>query len=353
MTQLERFRATVAHQKTDGVLARAMFSPGLERQLRTACDLSENVNLQDHFGLFAPTVLAPRPPDNAAPADFSCYFEGVERPAGTTVDSLGVLHIPGSEHHFTRYVSPLRNAMNFEEIECFPYPELPEDSKDHMAEAVAHAHARGRVAAGMVGHIFEDAWQIRGMEAFLTDMVARPEWCEYILDQLTVRNLRRACMAAEAGVDYLHTGDDVATQHSMMFSVALWRRFLKPRWAEIYAEARSIKPDLEIWYHSDGDIAPIIPELVEIGVTILNPLQPECMLPEKVKSQYGRWLVLDGTVGTQTTMPFGTPSEVRRLVRSRIEDLGQDGALILSPTHVLEPDVPVENVLAFIQESTR
>jgi uroporphyrinogen decarboxylase len=112
---------------------------------------------------------------------------------------------------------------------------------------------------------------------------------------------------------------------------------------------RSINPDIQIWYHSDGNITDIIPELIDIGVTILNPLQPECLDIHKLKQEYGKHLVFDGTVGTQTTMPFGTPDEVRRVIRERKEKLGQDGALILSPTHVLEPEVPIENILAFVE----
>jgi uroporphyrinogen decarboxylase len=104
---------------------------------------------------------------------------------------------------------------------------------------------------------------------------------------------------------------------------------------------------VRIWYHSDGNIAEIIPELIEIGVDILNPVQPECMDLVRLKQDFGDRLVFDGTIGTQSTMPFGTPEDVRTVVRDRIAKLGGDGALILSPTHVLEPEVPIENIRAF------
>jgi uroporphyrinogen decarboxylase len=104
-----------------------------------------------------------------------------------------------------------------------------------------------------------------------------------------------------------------------------------------------------VWYHSDGNIAEIIPELIEIGVDVLNPVQPECVDVLEVKRRYGDRLVLDGTIGTQTVMPFGTPEDVRACVRGRVETLAGDGALILAPTHTLEPEVPTENVLAFAE----
>ena len=181
------------------------------------------------------------------------------------------------------------------------------------------------------------------------DMVARPEWCEFILEKMKQRNMAKACAAARAGVDYIITGDDIANQRAMTFALDQWRKLMKPRWAEVYSAVKAIKPDIQKWYHSDGDIMDVIPELIEIGVTILNPVQPECLDPVRVKKKYGDKIVLDGTIGTQTTMPFGTPDKVRRVVKERIETLGYDGALILSPTHVLEPEVPIENIEAFVE----
>ncbi len=147
-------------------------------------------------------------------------------------------------------------------------------------------------------------------------------------------------------MDVLILGDDVSMQTGMLMSPAAWRKWFKGRLRSIIAEARSVKPHLPVFYHSDGNPAAIIPDLIEIGVTVLNPVQPECIDPLAVKQQYGDRLALWGTIGTQTTMPFGTPAEVRAEVRKRIETVGADGGLILGPTHSLEPDVPWENIVA-------
>lgn len=112
---------------------------------------------------------------------------------------------------------------------------------------------------------------------------------------------------------------------------------------------RDGKPDILIWYHTDGDCRAVIPELTEAGADILNPVQPECMDPVEIKQQFGDRLAFAGTIGIQTTMPFGTPDEIRAIVRERIATVGKGGGLLLAPTHVLEPDVPWENVLAFIE----
>ncbi len=116
---------------------------------------------------------------------------------------------------------------------------------------------------------------------------------------------------------------------------------MKPRWARVIAAARAIKPDMHVWYHSDGNIWDILDDLIEIGITILNPVQPECMNPLEIRKRCGKRLAFDGCVGTQTTFPFGTPAEMRRVVRELVETLdGKNGGLMLSPTHVLEPEVP-------------
>jgi len=135
-----------------------------------------------------------------------------------------------------------------------------------------------------------------------------------------------------------------------MFSPETWRTFMKPRWANVIAAARKIKPDIHVWYHSDGNVTDVLDEIVEIGIDILNPVQPECMDPYAIRKRYGKRLAFDGCVGTQTTFPFGTPEDMRRVIHELGEGLdARNGGLMLSPTHVLEPEVPLENIMAFFE----
>jgi uroporphyrinogen decarboxylase len=129
----------------------------------------------------------------------------------------------------------------------------------------------------------------------------------------------------------------------------MWRKWFKPRLAKVWAAARRVKPDLLISYHSDGFIEPFIPELIEIGLDLLNPIQPECMDPSDIKRKFGDRLAFFGTIGNQTTLPFGSPDDVRREVRQRIETVGKGGGLVLAPSHMIEPDVPWANVQAFFE----
>jgi uroporphyrinogen decarboxylase len=152
---------------------------------------------------------------------------------------------------------------------------------------------------------------------------------------------------AEAGIDMLQVGDDVGMQTGMMMHPDLWRKFLKPRLKRVIDAAKSVRSDLPVWYHSDGNIMAIVDDLIEIGVTVLNPVQPECMDVVEVKRRWGDKLAFWGTIGTQSVMPFGTPEDVKREVKRMIELFAT--GLVIAPTHVLEPDVPWENIVAFFE----
>ena len=134
----------------------------------------------------------------------------------------------------------------------------------------------------------------------------------------------------------------------MILSPEIWRRWLKPRLGRVIKAAKEVNPEVICYYHSDGYIEPVIPDLIETGVEILNPIQPECMDPLAIKQRFGEALTLWGTIGTQALMPFGTAREVADTVKSRIRELGCNGGLVIAPTHLLEPEVPWENILALV-----
>ena len=134
-----------------------------------------------------------------------------------------------------------------------------------------------------------------------------------------------------------------------MMSEALYDRFLFPRLSSVIQAAREINPAILIFYHSCGYITPFIPRLIEAGIDVLNPVQPECMDFAEIHAQFGDRLSFYGTIGTQTTMPFGTEEEVREAVKRNLDIAGEKGGLLVAPTHMLEPEVPWRNVKAYIQ----
>ena len=345
MTQRERFFATVGGERPERILYTASFCPDLRRRVEARAGTDD---LAGHYGLFEPVEVAPRPPPGWTGPDYSVYYRAESLPEGTRLDCDGVARIPSGFYHFEACHSPLRSAQTLEQLESYPIADESYWPTDHMAEQVRSARQGGKVTAGVVGHMYETAWQIRGHEQFLVDMIDQPAWAECMLEKLFVRNLVRAIAAARAGADLLLCGDDVANQNAMMFSPLMWRRFMLSRWSKVWQAARRIKGDIHIWYHSDGNIEPIIADLLAAGVTILNPIQPECMDPARLRKQYPR-LNMDGTIGTQFTMPWAKPQEVRQVVAERIGTCGGGGRLILGPTHVLEPEVPIENFEAYVE----
>jgi uroporphyrinogen decarboxylase len=208
------------------------------------------------------------------------------------------------------------------------------------------------IAGATVTTIWETAWALRGNDRLMTDLVTNPELAECILDIPYQYHLAAAKKLVEMGVDMIWTGDDVGTQRAMLMSPRMWRRFLKPRMATFIATLKSINPQVKVAYHTDGTIWPIIPDLIEIGLDILNPVQPACMDPAELKRQYGRNLCFWGSIDEQHTLPFGTPQDVADEVLLRLRTIGRDGGLIIGPTHHVQLDTPMENFWAMINTVT-
>jgi uroporphyrinogen decarboxylase len=147
----------------------------------------------------------------------------------------------------------------------------------------------------------------------------------------------------------MKTADDYATQRGMMFSPALWRRFFKPGLARQFRVAKEL--GMVTMMHACGDVSEILPDLVDIGLDILEPTQAHLpgMRPEGLKRAFGTHLTFFGAICTQSTLPFGTPDDVRREAAERIRVLGEGGGYIVSPDHAVLDDVPAENVIALYQ----
>jgi uroporphyrinogen decarboxylase len=200
--------------------------------------------------------------------------------------------------------------------------------------------------------IFEAAWALRGLDRLMMDFLLNPPLAEKILDIPFRYHLEAAKKLTQLGVDTIWIGDDVGGQNGMIISPEAWRFFLKPRMAEFIATIKGINKDLTVAYHSDGNIFPIIPELIEIGVDILNPIQPRCMDPGEVKKKYGGKLCFWGTIDEQQTLPFGTPEDVKKETETRLETVAAGGGLIIGPTHHVQLDTPLENFWTMVNTVT-
>jgi uroporphyrinogen decarboxylase len=221
------------------------------------------------------------------------------------------------------------------------------------AERLIAAHKPDYWIVGVtVTTIFETAWALRGLPRLLMDLVEDPDLADRLLEIPFRYHLAAARRLVALGVDMIWTGDDVGGQHGMLMAPRTWRRFLKPRMAEFIASLKRLNPGLKVAYHSDGNIEPIVPELIEIGLDVLNPIQPGSMDPVKLKRQYGDKLCFWGTIDEQYTLPFDTPAAVRRQVLDRVTTVGRSGGLILSPTHHVQLDTPIENFWSMVRSIT-
>lgn len=285
---------------------------------------------------------------------------GFEPPADVEFGPYGILHrVPrresvGASYHFREMLHPLAGVSAVRQLEELPWPDMSAPGVyAKLPGEIACARAEGTVVIGQLAcTIFELSWYVRGMENLFADLAEENGIGDWLLDWFTDRSVRVGSRFAKEGVDVVFLGDDVGTQRGMMMAVPWWRRHLKPRLRRVIAAIRGASGKEGPWiaYHSDGDIRAIIPDLIEIGVDILNPLQPECLPVEETVAFYTDRLAFWGMIGTQTTMPFGTPADVRSAVQG-VACLAREGArVVVAPTHVLEPDVPWENILALAGE---
>ena len=271
---------------------------------------------------------------------------------GTVIDAYGVAHEPGSAaaFHMKKMHFPMEGFDSVEQVLEYPFPNYENADDSAQIAAIKKAHAEDKVAVGrMECTVWERSWYLRGMENLMVDMMTEDPSADAILDRVTEISIKRAESYAKNGVDLIRLGDDIGMQHSIMMSEELYCAYVKPRLKRVIDAARAVNPNILIFYHSCGFVTPMIPHLIEAGIDILDPIQPECMNFKEIHDEFGDRLSFNGTIGTQSTMPFGSPEDVRREVFKNLDIAGSKGGLLVCPTHMLEPEVPVENLVAYIK----
>ena len=285
--------------------------------------------------------------------DFKKYFSG-ELPKNIIFDEWGIGMIPGSKEHFVEFkYHPLAWCETAEDVYKFEWPDVDADYRfEGLEKKVCEYKERGYAVMGeLYQTIFEMAWLLRGMEDMLTDFYINEEVAHAICEKLMEIRTRQSEKYAQIGVDIIRLGDDVATQKGPMMSPEIYGKYLKERTRKIISAAKNINPEVLIFMHCDGKVEDIVNDFVDIGVDILNPVQPECNDLERIFEQFGYKISFWGAIGTQSTMPFGTSEDVEFKVREVQNVLGKNGGLLIAPTHILEPEVPWANIVAFIKAS--
>jgi uroporphyrinogen decarboxylase len=274
---------------------------------------------------------------------------------GTTIDEFGVkwrqVSFPGG-FYWEVVESPFAEAT-IADLESFPWPDpLDPGRYDGLAEEVEHLYYHTPYALlGDCGfkNFFEKCWSLLGMERALVDLVADQEFYRVLLDRLFEINVAATQRFLEIAGPYLtaiRTSDDLATQDSLLMSPRTYRTLIKPYHTRYFALIKEWT-DAKIFYHSCGNIVPLLDDLIEAGIEVLNPVQATTWHdPADVKARYGDRLSFWGGIDSQRVLPYGTPQEVRREVALRIQQFGRGGGFVAGSVHLMQADVPPQNVLA-------
>lgn len=253
--------------------------------------------------------------------------------------------------------SPIRTTT-VDDLDRYPWPELAHPSRfEGLREKAKAIQDAGYAVVALSGVTpFEQSYMLRGVEQWMLDLAGDPDFALALLRKIT--DLMKASvikLLEEAGdsIDVLVTGDDLGSQTSTLISPKMYRRLIKPFHVELMGEIKK-RTRAKIFYHSDGNIYSLLPDLIEIGVDLLNPVQVNAGTmgdTARLKREFGERLSFCGAIDTGWVLPSGTPDDVRAEVRHRIKDLAPGGGYILASVHCIQPDVPVENVIAMLEEA--
>jgi uroporphyrinogen decarboxylase len=246
---------------------------------------------------------------------------------------------------------PFAQVRSADEVLSFPFPDPNDPGRFEDAKKYIEKYKEDYFIIGDVElTMFEMAWHMVGMEKFMVDLAAREEYVEVLLDRCKEFSIGVAKNLAALGVDGIWTGDDFGSQTGMMVSPRMWRSIFKPRFAEVFQEIKAANPNTLVMYHCDGAISPILDDLIQIGMDVFNPVQPNVPghEPQDLKSKFGDRLSFWGAIDQQYLLPRGNPEEIEADVASKIQVLGEGGGYMCSPAHILQSDTPLDNIECFI-----
>ncbi|MFQ6067662.1 MAG: uroporphyrinogen decarboxylase family protein, partial [bacterium] len=275
---------------------------------------------------------------------------------GTLIDIWGVKRKKvnwGRGTYLEVIESPLTDANCVKEIEDNTWPSVEDFDYQSISRQCSKYKDLAIILTGdrltTRASVFKLAMYLRGMDKFLMDLVLNPMLVEALVAKLLEFHLehnRRIFEAAAKEIDVFMLGDDFGSENGLLISLPMFLKFFKPALRCLIDLAK--KFNLKTMLHSCGGIRELIPDFIEMGLDILNPIQirAQDMDPKELKRQFGRDICFHGSIDIQKELPFRTPDEIRNIVRSRINILGENGGFILAPSHNLQPDIPVDNIIA-------
>ncbi len=353
MTSKERVLTAVAHRQPDRVPVDYGAHGEVDRRLREYLGLSPTDDLYSLLELDLRGVGPGIKPE--ATASPICYADPTKKVTddGLYIDLWGVgfrrATTPTGDYIDIAY-HPLAGLQSEDELEAWEYMD-PDDWDYSIVRPGAEACSQYCVWAHCRG-AFEISWFMRGLDGFMTDLALEPSKALGLYDRVQERlkeRLRRILVAGGDAIDMAEYNDDMGTQRGLMMSPDMWRRYMKPRVAEMFALIKSFGKVVR--YHSCGGVRAILPDLIEIGLEVLTPFQPlaDGMEPLALKRDFGRDLTFLGGIDMQEMLPNAKPQEVRDEVQRLLDVLNVDGGWIACSSHNLQPDTPPENIVAMYE----
>jgi uroporphyrinogen decarboxylase len=345
LSSRQRVLLALNHQETDRVPI-AMVCSGINAPADRAFDellrRQRNVDLQTFLQQTLDVRgVGPRYQGPPLKAGFDMW--GVGRKAV----SYGIAAYDEIEHY------PLAAAKDGGDLERHTWPSTDWFDYPSLREAIAQANADGeRCLMISNGNIFESSWYMRGFERIFVDFVENPEFVWELLSRVAdfwIAHFTKILEVADGAVDLAFTADDIAGQRGLLLSLPMWRKFIQPHHARLNQAIHQF--GVKVIYHSDGAVQRAAPGLIEMGIDVLQALQfsAEGMDPAYLKDHFGERLCFEGGVSVQTTLPFGTPEEVRAETENLIRILGKGGGYILGPSHAIQAGTPPENIWAMFE----
>lgn len=251
-----------------------------------------------------------------------------------------------SEEGYFAAASPLQESTD---LDNYPWPNPDDPRLLKAAEETIRAHGDDYFITPNLGFVlFERAWTLRGFEQFFMDMATDRAFANELLDRIVQIQLALIHRYLELGVDGGYFGDDYGAQKNLLFSPRMWRNHIKPRLATLFAPFT--ERGLPVIMHSDGQIQEILPDLVEIGLTTINPVQPEVLNHDWLREKFAGELAFYGGISTQNVLPYGSPKNVVEAVGNCITKLAPERTgLLIAPSHRMMTDIPMANVSAMLQ----
>jgi uroporphyrinogen decarboxylase len=353
MTSRERVLAALRHEKTDNPPFSIGFGVNQYAKEKLAGYLGKTLNQIERM-LVAASDLRWIAPDYIGPS----YRVGGSLP--NKPDIWGVKHksvFNGFDFYYEIGEYPLRGLGMTKKLEDHEFPSPDWFDYNSLEKKIDAANSDGEYAIVLGnGNIFETSWYMAGFEDTLALLLTDPELATQLLEKVTdffIEFFQRALTAVKGRIDIIFTADDIGQQGGLLMSLPLWEAMLKPHHMRMNKVLHSF--GVKIMYHTDGAVMEAIDGLVDMGIDIFEAIQFDAkgMDPVTLKKNWGDRLCFHGGVSVQSTLPFGSPEDVRREVQKRLQVLGDSGGYILAPSHAIQGGTPPENIIAFLEEAGR